>query len=522
MTVDKISIEVFRNLLSSVAEEMGVTLGRTSYSANMKERRDYSCAVFDPSGNMVAQAAHIPVHLGAMTASVKAGLERLSLKQGDIAILNDPFLGGTHLPDISLMAPVYDNSEQLLGFVANRGHHADVGGMTPGSLPLSNELYQEGIIIPPLKLVESGVTNDALLEIICRNTRTPDERIGDFNAQIAAIHTGQIRLNDLSIRYGTPSLHSHMSALLDYSHKLTLAALSSLPNGQFAFEDYIEDDGLGNEHLKIACTVTLSDGKATFDFSGTSGETQGCVNTPLAVTESAVLYAVRCIAGTEIPGNDGVRRALSIQAPEGSLVNALPPRAVSGGNVETSQRITDVLFGALAKAAPNLIPAASQGTMNNVLAGGTIASTGRSFSYYETIGGGTGGGPNAPGASALQSHMTNTLNTPIEALEYSFPIRVRSYGVRHKSGGRGLHSGGDGVIRELEFLENTTVTVISERRNSRPYGLEGGEPGKAGSNKVIKADGSTVTLPAKSSRILKKGDILRVSTPGGGGWGKPE
>ena len=521
MTVDKISIEVFRNLLSSVAEEMGVTLGRTSYSANMKERRDYSCAVFDPSGKMVAQAAHIPVHLGAMTASVKAGLDRLSLNRGDIAILNDPFLGGTHLPDISLMAPVYDDSDKLLGYVANRGHHADVGGMTPGSLPLSNELYQEGIIIPPLKLIESGVTNEALLELICRNTRTPEERVGDFNAQIAAVHTGQKRLNDLSKRYSTSSLHEHMAALLDYSYNLTKAALRTLPNGEFTFSDYIEDDGLGNESLKIQCTVTLSDGTAIFDFSETSPETNGCVNTPLAVTESAVLYAVRCIAGTEIPGNDGVRSAITINAPAGTLVNALPPRAVSGGNVETSQRITDVLFGALAKAAPSLIPAASQGTMNNVLAGGINPASGKSFSYYETIGGGIGGGPNGPGASALQSHMTNTLNTPVEALEYSFPIRVKSYGVRRHSGGRGLHSGGDGLIRELEFLAVTTITVISERRSSRPYGLSGGEPGKVGYNTIVARDGTESALPSKASRVLQEGDVLRIATPGGGGWGKP-
>lgn len=521
MVVNSISLEVFRNLLASVSEEMGVTLGRTAYSANMKERRDYSCAVFDTTGVMVAQAAHIPVHLGAMTASVRAGLDALELGIGDVAILNDPFLGGTHLPDISLMAPVHLSTGQLVGYVANRGHHADIGGMTPGSLPLSTELYQEGVIIPPLKLVEAGVLNEALLSLICRNTRTPDERRGDFAAQIAAVRTGQRRLVDLAERYGLGPLHEHMNALLDYAHELTRAALKMLPNGTYRFVDAMDDDGVGNEQLPIACAATLADGHVTFDFTGTAPETEGCINTPLAVTESAVLYVVRCLAGPNVPGNDGVRRAVTLLAAEGSLVNARAPHAVSGGNVETSQRITDVVLGAIAQAAPSIIPAASQGTMNNVLAGGIDPESGKPFAYYETLAGGSGGGPSRPGASAIQSHMTNTLNTPVEALEYAFPFRVRRYAVREGSGGNGLHRGGDGVVRELEFTAPANVTLLSERRVSTPYGLAGGQPGESGENIVFRANGAIERLPAKVAVRLNVGDVLRVLTPGGGGWGEP-
>ena len=524
MTVDAVSLEVFRNLLASVAEEMGVSLGRTAYSVNMKERRDYSCALFDPQGVMVAQAAHIPVHLGAMTASVQATLAHLSLEPGDVAILNDPFLGGTHLPDVSLVAPVYietDGKPVLAGYVANRGHHADIGGMSPGSLPLSTELYQEGVIIPPLKLVAGGQTNEALLDIICRNTRTPEERRGDFAAQMAAIRTGERRLLSLAERYGLGTVHEHMAALLDYTESLTRAALRKVPEGRYAFSDAMDDDGLGHGPLLIVCTADVAEGHVVFDFTGTALQTAGCTNAPLAVTESAALYVVRCLAGDNVPTNDGVRRAVTVVAPEGSMVNALAPGAVSGGNVETSQRITDVLLGCMAQAMPEQVPAASQGTMNNVLLGGYNAVTGRPFSYYETIGGGMGGGPNGPGASAVQSHMTNTLNTPIEAVEFEFPLRVRCYALRRGSGGHGRSPGGDGIVREMEFLSPAHLTVISERRDSRPYGLQEGEPGSQGKNLLLKRGSEPQELPAKASVDVDEGDVLRITTPGGGAWGKP-
>ena len=517
MSVDAISLEVFRNLLTSAAEEMGLALGRTAYSVNIKERRDYSCAVFGPRGDMVAQAAHIPVHLGAMTASVRAGLDRLDLVPGDIAVLNDPYLGGTHLPDVSLMAPVYLGSD-LIGYVANRGHHADIGGMAPGSLPLSTDLYQEGIIIPPLKLVEAGVLNNALLELICNNTRTPAERRGDFAAQIAAIRTGERRLVGLTERYGMPTLHEHMDAVLDYAEALTRAALRALPDGSYAFEDVMEGDGVTDDPLPIRCTVTLADGGITFDFSGTAPQTAGCINTPLAVTESAALYVTRALVAQDIPANDGVRRAVTLIAPVGCLINAESPHAVSGGNTETSQRVTDVMLGALAQAAPGVIPAASQGSMNNVLVGGHDPRSGGQYVYYETIAGGLGAGPHGPGASGVQSHMTNTLNTPVEALEYAFPLRVRRYAIRPGSGGRGLHDGGDGVVRELEFLAPAHVTLITERRTTRPYGLAGGGAAQAGRN-VLDRDGAEHEISAKAELDVRQGDRLRIDTPGGGAWG---
>jgi N-methylhydantoinase B len=517
MSVDAISLEIFRNLLTSAAEEMGLALGRTAYSTNIKERRDYSCAVFGPRGDMVAQAAHIPVHLGAMTASVRAGLDRLELGPGDIAVLNDPYLGGTHLPDVSLMAPVYVEGT-LVGYVANRGHHADIGGMAPGSLPLSTSLYQEGVIIPPLKLVEAGVLNEALLELICTNTRTPDERRGDFAAQIAAVRTGERRLLGLVERYGLPTLHEHMDAVLDYAEALTRAALRALPDGAYAFEDAMEGDGITDTPLPIRCTATLADGQITFDFTGTAPQTAGCINTPLAVTESAALYVTRALVGHDIPANDGVRRAVTLIAPVGCLVNAESPHAVSGGNTETSQRVTDVMLGALAQAAPDIIPAASQGSMNNVLVGGQDPRSGGQFVYYETIAGGLGAGPHGPGASGVQSHMTNTLNTPVEALEYAFPLRVRQYAIRPGSGGRGLHDGGDGVVRELEFLAPAHVTLITERRETRPYGLAGGGDAQVGHN-VLERDGAELAIDAKAELDVREGDRLRIETPGGGAWG---
>ena len=519
--VDAISLEVFRNLLSSVADEMGVALGGAAYSTNIKERRDYSCAVFGPGGEMAAQAAHIPVHLGAMTMSVRAGLDRLELGPGDVAILNDPYLGGTHLPDVSLMAPVFDGGGALVGYVANRGHHADIGGMAPGSLPLSTELLQEGVVIPPLKLVEGGRLNEPLLELICRNTRTPEERRGDFAAQLAAIRTGERRMLALAERYGLDALHAHMAALLDYAELLTRAAIARLPAGRYSFTDWMEGDGVTSEPLPIACTAVLDGERLTVDFTGTAPQTAGCINAPLAVTESAALYVLRCLAG-DVPTNDGVRRALTVVAPLGSLVNATAPHAVSSGNVETSQRITDVLLGCLAQASPELVPAASQGTMNNVLAGGRDPRTGEAFVYYETVAGGHGASARGPGASGVQSHMTNTLNTPIEALEFAFPLRVRRYSLRPGSGGAGLHDGGDGIVREIEFLAQSRVTVVAERRSRGPWGLNGGGDGAPGAAYLIRngiRNGERVPLEAKTELTVEPGDVLRIETPGGGAWG---
>ncbi|MBI4202637.1 MAG: hydantoinase B/oxoprolinase family protein [Chloroflexi bacterium] len=522
MSVDAISLEVFKNLFISVAEEMGVTLGRTAYSPNIKERRDYSCALFDHTGRMVAQAAHIPVHLGSMPASVEAALRRFTFAPGDIVILNDPYLGGTHLPDITLVAPVFvpsGGSQVLAGFVANRGHHADIGGMTPGSLPLSTELHQEGFIIPPLKLAREGRLNEEVVELLCRNSRTPAERRGDLSAQIAAIHTGQRRFQEVVARYGLATAREHMEALMDYSERLMRAAIAAIPDGTYAFLDYLEGDGVTDDPVPLAVSVTIVGDTATADFTGTSPQVRGCINTPIAVAQSALLYTFLCLAGTPIPSNHGCARPLCLAAPQGSLLNPSPGHAVAGGNVETSQRIVDVLFGALARALPDRVPAASQGTMNNLLVGGLHPDHHLPYVYYETIAGGMGARPASDGLDAVQTHMTNTLNTPVEAFEYQFPMRVRRYAIRRGSGGRGEKRGGDGVVRELEFLAPARVTVLSERRRSQPYGLQGGNPGQTGENALLRRGVEEVRLPAKTTLDVEAGDVLRISTPGGGGWG---
>ena len=525
MPPDPVSLEVFRNLFTSVAEEMGVALSRTAFSPNIKERLDYSCALFDPQGRMVAQAAHIPVHLGSMPASVQAALERFSFSPGDMVALNDPYMGGTHLPDITLVAPVFaatDEGRTLVGFVANRGHHADIGGMTPGSLPLSTDLFQEGLIIPPIKLVKRGRTNREVVELLCRNSRTPDDRRGDLAAQLAACRVGERRLQEIVARYGWEETQEHMSALLDYSERLTRAAIREIPDGRYAARDYLDDDGLTDQPLPLQATVHIQGDEMEVDFTGTAPQTPGCVNAPFAIALSAVLYVVRCIAGEEVPTSEGVMRPVRVHAPEGCLVNPTPPHAVAGGNVETSQRIVDVLLAALAQALPHLIPAASQGTMNNLLVGGHDDLHDKGFAYYETIGGGMGARPGRDGLSGVHTHMTNTMNTPIEALELQFPFRIRRYALRRDSGGNGKYRGGDGIVRDMEFLSPATVTILSERRRSAPYGLHGGQPGTPGENVLYKGGVEEVRLPAKVTFQADAGDVLSLRTPGGGGWGKEE
>ncbi len=527
MAVDPISLEVFKNMFISVAEEMGVALLRTAYSSNIKERRDFSCAVFDPAGQMVAQAAHQPVHLGAMPASVQAALDTFpgALASGDLVILNDPYLGGTHLPDITLVAPVYVKDEgknQLAGFVANRGHHADVGGMTPGSLPLSTELYQEGLILPPIKLARRGRLNREVLQIISRNSRTPEERKGDLAAQIASIRVGERRLQEVVHRYGIGEALEHMAALLDYSERITRAAIRQIPQGTYKVVDYMDDDGLTQQPVAIAVAITVAGDQLTVDFTGTSAQRPGCINAPRAVTVSACLYVIRCVVGDQGPANQGCLRPVHIITPSGTLVNPEPQGGVAGGNVETSQRITDVLLAALAQALPHRIPAASQGTMNNLLIGGHDPVRHRPFVYYETIGGGMGARPTQDGISGIHTHMTNTLNTPIEALEFTFPLRLKRYALRRGSGGPGKHRGGDGLVRDVEFLTPARVTILSERRRFPPPGLHGGHPGQPGENLLLRGGYEEVQLAGKETLDLAAGDVLSIRTPGGGGWGPPE
>jgi N-methylhydantoinase B len=527
---DPIRLEIYKHLFAAVAEEMGVVLRKASYSPNIKERRDFSCALFDADGRMVAQAAHIPVHLGSMPLSVEAAVRAFDdLAPGDMVLLNDPFRGGTHLPDITLVTPVFVGTVeaqnfaplQKIGYVASRAHHADVGGMTPGSMPVAREIYQEGLIIPPVRLVHRGQIDSGLLDLILANVRTPEERSGDLWAQIAANRRGAERLVEMVERYGMAEVSQYMDALLAYTERMTRQLIAGLPDGCYTFSDALDDDGVGHESASITATVTIQGDQAKVDFTGTAPQQRGSVNAVYAITLSAVYYVFRCLLGLDVPNNAGCLAPIQVVAPAGSLVNALPPAPVAGGNVETSQRIVDVLLGALAQAAPDFIPAASQGTMNNLTIGGFDPQRGRPFAYYETIGGGMGARPDADGASALHSHMTNTLNTPAEALEYAYPLRVLRYAVRRGSGGAGRWRGGDGICRQILALADAQVTLLSERRRIPPYGLSGGEAGQTGENLLIRRE-EEILLPGKGTFEIVAGDIISICTPGGGGFGQKE
>jgi len=517
---DPVRLSIYGHLLAACAEEMGAALGRSASSANIKERRDYSCAVFDDRGRMIAQAAHIPVHLGSMPLSVEAALRRGPLEPGDAVLVNDPYEGGTHLPDITLVLPVFLPGERRARFhVANRAHHADVGGMSPGSLPLSTEMVQEGVRIPPVKIVRRGEVQTDLWRLVCANVRTPLERQADLEAQLGAAHAGARRVIELAGRAGASELTAYCGHLLDYAERGVEAVLRGIRPGRYTFEDALDDDGHGGPPIPIKVAVSVRGGRATIDFAGTASQVEGPLNAVYSITLSAVLYAFRCLAGRDLPTNGGCLRPLTVTAPEGSLVNCRYPAAVSSGNVETSQRITDVLFGALGKALPGRLPAASYGTMNNVLIGGT-APDGSPFAYYETLGGGHGAGPSWDGASGMQAHMTNTLNTPIEAFEHLFPMRVTRYALRRASGGQGLRRGGDGLVREIELLVPATVTVISERRKRAPWGAAGGGDGARGRNARVTARGRVEPLPGKFQQRFEAGDRLVVESPGGGGYGR--
>ena len=521
-----VMLEIMKSLLTAVAEEMGGALGRTAYSPNIKERRDFSCAVFDVAGQMVAQAAHIPVHLGAMPLSVAAALERFpSVGEGDIVVLNDPYCGGSHLPDITLVSPVFQ-ADRRLGYVASRAHHADVGGIAAGSMPLAREIFQEGLIIPPVLLQRGGVLDDSVLDLIVRNSRTPEERLGDLSAQIAAQLLGDRRLRALAARYGAPLLAEYMARLQDYAERLVRDLIRRMPPGRRSFSDVMDDDGFGTEDIAIVATMEAVGDDLLVDFTGCAAEVLGGINAVRSVTLSAVFYVLRCLLDdAEAPANAGIFRPVRVIMPEGSVVNARFPRAVAAGNVETSQRIVDVLLGACARAWPDLAPAASQGTMNNVTIGGEDPRTGERFAYYETIGGGMGAGPAGAGLSGVHVHMTNTLNTPVEALEYAYPLRVTRYELRRGSGGAGRFRGGDGLYREIELLADAAVTILSERRRHAPYGLAAGSPAALGENRHWVAAGVEPgwrRLPGKTSFHARRGDRIGIATPGGGGYGKPE
>ncbi len=655
MPRDPIELAVFKHLFHAIAEEMGATLRRTAFSPNIKERRDYSCAMFDCRGNVLAMGDHMPVHLGSMPMSVRAAIDELTLVPGDIAMLNDPFRGGTHLPDITVIAPVFiaaQKSRNLAAqhsrnltistsrriaapdsgtrdrrhapdfFVAARAHHADIGGAFAGSMGPSREIYQEGLRIPPVKIARAGEVDRDVLQLLLNNVRTPAEREGDLRAQLAACHTGISRLHELCERYGLARVQRAGHALLGYSEHMMRAFLAAVPSGAYSAEDFLDDNGVDNDPANAfpqnhaandlapgadlppaagsashnmganACGVSVPSRtvgalprtiaqslpssvttyhnvgqdidrrirlavRITFpsrisgqqpvivDFTGSSPQVEGSINAVEAITWSACFYVFRCLLRDEIPATAGLMRPISVIAPAGTVVNARPPAAVAGGNVETSQRIVDVLLRALAQALPDRIPAASSGTMNNLTIGGiddrrpTLSpkpaermghpTTGNlqlrtapsPFAYYETIAGGSGAGPTHGGVSGVHTHMTNSLNTPAEALEYSYPFRVTKYALRTGSGGDGQHRGGDGIVREIEVLTDATVTLLADRRETRPYGLAGGADGAPGRTEILRTNGSVEILPSKTSARLRRGDRIRIETPGGGGWGPP-
>ena len=518
---DPIELAVFNSATRSVAEEMGAALRRTAFSPNIKERRDYSCAIFDSSGQLIAMGDHMPVHLGSMPMSVRAAMDTLSLEAGDIAILNDPFAGGTHLPDITMVSPVFLEKETTpIFYVASRAHHADVGGKYPGSMGPCRDISEEGVRIPPTKLVNGGAVDEAFLETILNCVRTPDEREGDLTAQAGACRVGEMRLLELVARYGPQTVQHLCAELLNYSERLMRAELSNMPEGEFSAEDFLDDDGFEDVPIRISASIQFEPASACahVDFAGSSPQVISSMNAVFAITYSATYYVFRCLLPEDAPANAGLMRSITVLAPERSIVNASAPAAVAAGNVETSQRIVDVLLRALAQAIPDRIPAASSGTMSNLTVGGIDPRTERPFAYYETNAGGMGARPNADGLSGVHTHMTNSLNTPVEALEYAYPFRVRQYAYRPYSGGRGRFRGGDGLVREIELLADAQVTLLSDRRKFRPYGLSGGEPGGAGQATHF-SSGETREIPSKGSLLAKTGDVIRIETPGGGGWG---
>jgi N-methylhydantoinase B len=544
MARDPIELEIFKNLYHSIAEEMGAALRRTAFSPNIKERRDYSCAVFDGDGEVIALGDHMPVHLGSMPMSVRAAIAAGAMEAGDMVMLNDPFRGGTHLPDITLVAPVFVESSSVIDgkrvgrmrkkpdfYVASRAHHADVGGAYAGSMGLCREIYQEGLRIPPVKIMRAGVIERDVLALLLNNVRTPEEREGDLGAQIAACHTGAERLREVCARYGVARAKRVAQELMEYSEELMRAFLQRVPAGSYSAEDFLDDDGMSERAVKIAAKVTFarppkssgrkfSNPMVTADFTGSDPQVAGSVNAVEAITYSACFYVFRCLLSDDVPATAGLMRPVRVIAPEGTVVNARPPAAVAGGNVETSQRIVDVLLRALAQAVPELIPAAASGTMNNLTIGGIDPRTGNPFTYYETIAGGMGARPTKAGVSAVHTHMTNSLNTPAEALEYAYPLRVRQYSLRANSGGKGRHQGGEGIVREIEVLTDCDVTLLSDRRKAGAYGLAGGSDGAPGKTSMIRSDGAIEEMPGKFSTRLSRGERIRVETPGGGGWGR--
>ncbi len=523
MNVDVITREVIRGGLEYIAEEMGIILRNAAYSTNIKERMDHSCALFDYKGRMIAQAEHIPVHLGAMPIAVRSIEKKFEgeIYPGDSFILNDPYLGGTHLPDITIITPIFFK-DVLAGYSVSRAHHNDIGGMAPGSMPgNATEIFQEGLRIPPVKLVSKGEVSKDILNFIMTNSRTPKIRKGDLMAQLSSNWTGEKRLQELITQKGMKTYKLAVDDILNYSERRFLSILSGYPEREAEGKDYMDGDGIVDDLVELVVNVKMTRKHVTFDFTGTSEQVKGAINCPYAVTLSGSYYVLRAITDPTIPANEGLYRHLSVIVPEGTILNARSPAAVVGGNVETSQRIVDTLLKAFSKILPDRIPAASQGTMNNLIIGGTDHS-GRPFTFYETIGGGAGGRPTKDGIDGIHSHMTNTMNTPIEEIEVRYPLVVEKYALREDSCGNGRFRGGLGIIRQFRTKVPVVVSVLGERQKTAPWGLAGGEDGKKGIYYVIKTDGKKIILPGKTTTTVNAEELIVIETPGGGAWGEQQ
>jgi N-methylhydantoinase B len=520
MSIDRTTVEVIRGALVYAAEEMGIALKKSAYSPNIKERMDHSCALFDPERRLIAQAEHIPVHLGSMSFAVREGLNayRGKLGRGDMILLNDPYLSGTHLPDLTLIAPIY-HGDLLIGYAANKAHHTDIGGKAPGSIAGdSTELFQEGLIIPPVKFVKSGAIDPELSWLIRSNVRTPEVQMGDLRAQIAANYTGIRRVLELAEKYGAQVLHTSMEEIMDYSERRMRAAISEMPGGVYEASDYMEDvPGWGLAEIRVK--VTVEGGGVSFDYSGTCPQVEAPINAPLGVTIAGIYYTLITVTDPTIPVNDGCFRPVTLIIPEGTMTNPRRPAPVAGGNVETSQRNVDVLMKAFARIVPGKVTAAGLGTMNNVSIGG-IRPDGTPWTFYETIGGGSGGRPNSDGVDGVHVNMTNTMNTPVESIEAYLPMRFLSYGLRPDTGGAGEYRGGCGIERSwMLTVPRATLSILAERTKVKPWGLQGGEPGALGEYILVKWNGDIIKLPSKCTVQMEKGDSLIVHTPGGGGFG---
>jgi N-methylhydantoinase B len=514
ITMDAVELSLFSSRVSAVCDEMGAVLRRAAFSPNIRDRLDYSCAVFDQDGQLCAQAAHIPVHLGSMAFAMAELVRARTWSDGDMLVVNDPFQGGTHLPDVTLIAPVF-YGQRCVGFVANRAHHADIGADSPGSMPVGSRLDQEGLLIEPTLLLAGDRLRREVLDGIVAVTHNAVLTEGDFSAQISANRTGVARVREIVAATGVDAYVAGLDALNDYAERMARSAIAALPDGCYRFEDFMDDDGQGNGNIRLCVALTVEHEQVSVDFSGTAAQVPGNINCPLSVAAAAVFYVFRCLMDERTPACAGSFRSLRLTAPRGCLLNAEFPAAVTAGNVETSSRIVDLVLGALAMAIPERVAAASQGTMNNVAMGSR--GPGRCWDYYETIGGGMGAGKYGGGLHAVQTHMTNTRNTPVEVLESAYPVRIRRYALRPRSGGRGLRPGGDGLVREYEFLAAAQVTLLTERRCRGPWGLAGGMPGLPGENRL-----NGHLLPAKTAFAVQPGDRLVVATPGGGGFGRPD